>query len=79
MVFIQDKHDSFHRKENKKNLKKKEKAHVNCCPHTLLTPHLNNTPESNVCKSTLSHGFYVANKEISCMTDVTVERPFLSL
>lgn len=78
MVFIQDKHDSFHRKENKKNWKKK-KAHVNCCPHTLLTPHLNNTPESNVCKPTLSHGFYVANKEISCMTDVTVERPFLSL
>lgn len=70
---------AFTEKKIRKIKKKKKKAHVNCCPHTLLTPHLNNTPESNVCKSTLSHGFYVANKEISCMTDVTVERPFLSL
>ena len=61
-----------------RKIKKKKKCMLTAAL-TLLTPHLNNTPESNVCKPTLSHGFYVANKEISCMTDVTVERPFLSL
>lgn len=70
---------AFTEKKIRKIKKKKKIAHVNCFPHTLLTPHLNNTPELNVCKPTFSHGFYVANKESSCMTDITVERPFLSL